>query len=430
MAILKHLYLLLFTALLVLSSCKKEISNAGLNLLNNEKDAFDCDTLYALEVGSEKVDTVTSSNPSYLLLGSYRDPIFGIYDAGFYAQARITALKPDFGDFAKIKVDSLILGMRFSDYYGKLDEQSFEVYEITQDLLTNTTYNTKSSVAVKNNNLVIPSSMKLIPKPFGYKFTEKLNDKVIDTIRDNIRLQLDTALAHQLIKDSKIYADKFATMDAFLNYFKGLHVKVSNSNQAIGTGGVMSFSYPPVLTIYYKLEGVSKKFYLELNTSGVRFNHVNCDNSNTEVEKLVNKEINDQKDFYTQANNIRATINLTAIKNIPTNSIIHYAKLIVPVDNTNTNFYPLSNELFVSIPNSSSDKTLRYIASAGLDTNYHGYTVDVRDHIQQVVSGKRQNNSLFLSPKFFSLSAERVHFKGPNSSGPNKPRLLIKYSTF
>ncbi len=426
---MKRIFLLLFSAVLLLNSCKKEISNAGLNLLNNEKDAFDCDTMYPMEVGSKLDTVVTSSNPSYLMLGSYVDPIFGKYDAGFYAQARISALKPDFGDVNNIIVDSLILGMRFSDYYGKLDEQNFEVYEITQDLSPSSSYTTKSTASFnKANNLVLDSSAKLIPKSYGYKFPEILNKKVIDTIRDNIRLKLDSALALRFIEDSKKNPANFATMEAFLTYFKGLYVKVSNVNQQSGEGGVMSFAYPPVLTIYYKLDGVQKKFYFELNTSGVRFNHVNCDF--TKVEKIVSKALLDQQDFYTQANNFRGTINLTSIKKIPNNSVIHYAKLILPVDYTNTDLYRLSSELFVSIPNSKDDQTLRYITSAVLDKNYNGYTVDVRDHIQQVVSGKRQNNPLFLSPKFFSLSAERVHFKGPNTNGSDKPRLLIKYSSF
>jgi len=423
---LKRIFLLLFSAVLLLNSCKKEISNGGLNLVNNEKDAFDCDTMYAMEVGSVKVDTVTSSNPSYLMLGSYVDPIFGKYDASFYAQARISALKPDFGDLTKITVDSLVLGMRFSDYYGKLDEQNFEVYELSEDLIATKSYNTQSSIAVKSDNLVLKSEGKITPKPYGYKFTDFLND----TIRDNIRLKLDSTLALRFITDSKNNPANFATMDAFLNYFKGLYVKVSNVNQQSGEGGVMSFAYPPVLTIYYKLDGVRKKFYFELNASGVRFNHVACDYAGKDVEKLVLGQLTDQKDFYAQANHVRGTVNLTTIKDLPNNSIVHFAKLILPVDYTSTNVYRLSSEIFVSIPNSVSDPTLRYITSGYLDTAYHGYVVDLRDHIQHVITGKRLNNSLVFSPKFFSLSAERIHFIGPNTLGTDKPRLLIKYSTF
>ena len=423
---MKRIFILLFFAILLLNSCKKEISNGGLNLVNNEKDAFDCDTMYAMEVGSVKVDTVTSSNPSYLMLGSYVDPVFGKYDAGFYAQARISALKPDFGDLTKITVDSLVLGMRFSDYYGKLDEQNFEVYELSEDLIATKSYNTQSSIAVKSDNLVLKSEGKITPKPYGYKFTDFLND----TIRDNIRLKLDSTLALRFITDSKNNPANFATMDAFLNYFKGLYVKVSNVNQQSGEGGVMSFAYPPVLTIYYKLDGVRKKFYFELNASGVRFNHVACDYVGTDVEKLVLGQLTDQKDFYAQANHVRGTVNLTTIKDLPNNSIVHFAKLILPVDYTSTNVYRLSSEIFVSIPNSVSDPTLRYITSGYLDTAYHGYVVDLRDHIQQVITGKRLNNSLVFSPKFFSLSAERIHFIGPNTLGTDKPRLLIKYSTF
>jgi len=412
-----------------LNSCKKEISSTGLNLLNKEEDAFGSVDTFSLKVGSIYVDTVNSTNPSYLLLGSYVDPVFGKYDAGFYAQARISAVNPDFGD-AKIVVDSLILGMRFSDYYGKLDEQNFEVYEITQDLSTQGSYTTKSTVTTKSTNLVNPSSAKQTPKPYGYKFAEKLGDKVIDTIRDNIRLSLDTALARRFITDSKNNATNFESMEKFLSYFKGLQVKVFNNNQAIGSGGVMSFSYPPVLTIYYHTPSEYKKFYFELNASGVRFNHVECDYAGTDVEKLVNTEITDQKDFYAQANHVRGTVYLPSIKSIPTNSVVHYAKLILPVDYTSANLYGLSNELYVSIPNSSTDPSLRSIASGAIDTTYQGYVVDLRDHLQQVITGKRLNNALVISPKFFSLSAERVHFIGPKALSKEKPRLLIKYSTF
>jgi hypothetical protein len=291
---------------------------------------------------------------------------------------------------------------------------------------------TKSTASFnKANNLVLDSSAKLIPKSYGYKFPEILNKKVIDTIRDNIRLKLDSTLALRFIEDSKKNPANFATMEAFLTYFKGLYVKVSNDvNQEIGEGGVMSFAYPPVLTIYYKLDGVQKKFYFELNASGVRFNHVACDYVGTDVEKLVLGQLTDQKGFYAQANHVRGTVNLSTIKDLPNNSIVHFAKLILPVDYTSTNVYRLSSEIFVSIPNSVSDPTLRYITSGYLDTTYHGYVVDLRDHIQQVITGKRLNNSLVFSPKFFSLSAERIHFIGPNTLGADKPRLLIKYSTF
>lgn len=423
--ILKRIVLLLTLVVILTTSCKKEISNAGLSTLNKENDVFGSIDTFRLKVGSVYVDTVSTKNPSYLMLGSYVDPVFGKYDASFYSQVRISALKPDFGDLSKITIDSLILGMRYADVYGKLDEQTFEVYELVEDLKSTNYYNTKSTVGLKQDNLVLGSG-KLTPKPTGYKFAEFGKD----TVRDNIRLPLNTSLAQRFINDSKNSPENFATIDAFVTYFKGLYIKVNNSLQKVNEGGVITFAYPPVLTIYYKLDGIAKKFYFELNSNGVRFNHVECNYSGTEVEKLVLGQTADQKDFYAQANHVRGTIELPTITNIPSNSIIHTAKLILPVDYNNTNLYRLSSELFVSIPNSLTDPNLRYITSAVLDTTYKGYVIDVRDHIQQVITGKRLNQSLVVSPKFFSLSAERIHFLGPNTTGTEKPRLLIKYSTF
>ena len=405
-----------------MNSCKKDISSPGLNLLNSENNAFGSVDTFALKVGSIKVDPVTSSNPAYLMLGSYVDPVFGKYDAGFYAQAIISSLKPDFGDSTKkISVDSLVLGMRFSDYYGKLDEQNFEVYELSEDLIATKSYNTKSSVTFKSSDNLVLESKGITPKPQGYKCTDLLND----TIRDNIRLQLNTSLAYRFIKDSRDSSHNFAAK--FLTYFKGLHVK-SNSNQKSGEGGVMYFD-SPVLTMYYKLDNVPKKFSFVLK-GGVRFNHVACDYTGTNVEKLVLGQVTDQKDFYAQANHVRGTVNLPTIKDIPKNSIIHFAKLILPVDNSSKYIYSYGSEIFVSIHNSSTDQTLRYLTSGELDTAYNGYVIDVRDHIQRVITGKRLNHPLVVSPKFFSSSAERIHFLGPKTLGMDKPRLLIKYSTF
>ena len=407
-----------------MNSCKKDISSPGLNLLNSENNAFGSVDTFALKVGSIKVDPVTSSNPAYLMLGSYVDPVFGKYDAGFYAQAIISSLKPDFGDSTKkFSLDSLVLGMRFSDYYGKLDEQNFEVYELSEDLIATKSYNTKSSVTFKSSDNLVLESKGITPKPQGYKCTDLLND----TIRDNIRLKLNTSLAYRFIKDSRDSSDNFATMAKFLTYFKGLHVK-SNSNQQSGEGGVMYFD-SPVLTMYYKLDNVPKKFSFVLK-GGVRFNHVAFDYTGTNVEKLVLGQVTDQKDFYAQANHVRGTVNLPTIKDIPKNSIIHFAKLILPVDNSSKYIYSYGSEIFVSIPNSSTDQTLRYLTSGELDTAYNGYVIDVRDHIQRVITGKRLNLPLVVSPKFFSSSAERIHFLGPKTLGMDKPRLLIKYSTF
>ena len=164
---MKRIFLLLTICVVFLTSCKKEVSNAGLSIFNKENDAFGSVDTFSLKVGSIYVDTVTSVNPSYLMLGSYVDPIFGKYDAGFYAQVRISAINPDFGDISKITIDSLILGMRLSDYYGKLDEQNFEVYELSEDLIATSSYNTKSTIAVKPNNLVLQGAGKLTPKPYG-----------------------------------------------------------------------------------------------------------------------------------------------------------------------------------------------------------------------------------------------------------------------
>ena len=56
------------------------------------------------------------------------------------------------------------------------------------------------------------------------------------------------------------------------------------------------------------------------------------------------------------------------------------------------------------------------------------YIIDIREHIQSVVIGKRLNLPVIVSPQYFSNSAERIVFHG--SKNENKPKLYLKFSTY
>ena len=65
---------------------------------------------------------------------------------------------------------------------------------------------------------------------------------------------------------------------------------------------------------------------------------------------------------------------------------------------------------------------------ANYDKDKKMYVVDVKDHIQRLVSKQRINLGLIISPMFFSNSAERIVFCG--NKDVTKPMLKLKYSSF
>ncbi len=419
---MKRIYLYIFIIIFSLSSCKKEISSTGASALSLKDAVLSGVDTFTLNTSSVLQDSIISSNPAYLLLGSYADPVFGKSTASFYSQVRITSISPNFGSLSTLTVDSVVVGIQVSDYYGDLTPQYAQIYRITEDLSSSKTYYTNSSVQTDGVNLVLDNDKLVTPKPLGYYFVD--NNK--DSIWNQIRIRIKPEIGDLLINQSVTSPTTYSSVESFTSWFKGLHINLKNDNLLNKQGSIFSISSSPQLIVYYHQNGVSKKYNYELNSNGVRFNNVNVNLTNSKVEEGIKS--NNVKEFYAQANNIRASIKIPYLNTVSSNSVIQSATLILPYDLEDVKSYSPSNEVSVSIPTSLTDHSLRVIGYGVIDTINKYYVIDIRDHVQHVISMKRLNYGLFVAPKFFSTSAERIRFN--NEFSDKKPKLYIKYSSY
>ncbi|MFT5581395.1 MAG: hypothetical protein ACI9G9_000645, partial [Psychromonas sp.] len=139
----RRVFQLSATFLLAISlsvSCKKKDTSIGANaidqnsLLNGAKvDTFSLKSFSIIE------DSVRTKNPAQNTLGSYVDPVFGKVDASIYTQIRLASSNPNFGNTSQIVLDSFVLAMRYSGFTGKNDPQTFEVYELEEEISSVTT---------------------------------------------------------------------------------------------------------------------------------------------------------------------------------------------------------------------------------------------------------------------------------------------------
>jgi hypothetical protein len=90
-------------------------------------------------------------------------------------------------------------------------------------------------------------------------------------------------------------------------------------------------------------------------------------------------------------------------------------------------FYNPGYQVSVSIPNSDTDNRLRIIGYGNIDTTNRVFIVDVREHIQSIVTGKRLNLGFYISPKDYSTSSTRIKFL---NEGTTVPKLYLKVSSF
>jgi hypothetical protein len=79
----------------------------------------------------------------------------------------------------------------------------------------------------------------------------------------------------------------------------------------------------------------------------------------------------------------------------------------------------------------TDDGTLVGFKTASYNSTRKSYTFDLRDYFQDIVAGKAENRGIYLNTTFyFSSSADRIVFNGPQTTNKLKPKLVIKYTEF
>lgn len=426
--------LISLVSLLFFTSCKKEDTLLGKDGLDDNVflDSEAIDT-FSIETSMFVEDSLISSNLTTALLGSFNDPVLGKCQSEIYTQFQLAGLSPDFGDLSSIVIDSFVLGLEYRGYYGSLDPQTFEVYQLQEDLHIDSTYYSFQTKAVSATNLVQTGKGTLTPDP--------INPTVIDDIEveSQLRLHLDTNFAKSIINETVNNPSSFTSNENFNTYFRGLNIKVNNPGQSSGKGAMLYFNLnDPLskLTIYYTQDGVKRTFDLLINDECADFNHIIIENS-AKVQEVIDNPSSGNKEFYIQANKSRAVVKFTTINNIPKNAIIQYASLELPVSFYNYDaFYP-STELSVSTRISATNNQLYLLGDENnnlLKPNFNNfdknYVINVRKYVQDVVNGTISNEGLFLSPSKMLTSSERIVFNGVNTLNKKKPKLKIIYTIY
>ncbi len=416
-----------FCITLALVSCKKKETMVG-------KDAFDANGLlnsnavdtFQLKTYTIEEDSVVTKDQLHALLGAYNDPKFGTVDASFYTQ--ISLDNPGSTSFGVNPiVDSIVLSLQYTGYYGENKAQTFEVYELNDDLSTSAEdiYYSFTTKSVKSTNLVFPGKETITPAPSTKSVVGT------DTLAAQLRIPLKTSLATYLMDG--VALGNFATQDLFHQYFKGIYVKVSDPNPPSGQGAVYYFSLSAInskLTIYYKNDLIAKTFSFLMNGTSVDFNHLNFNRTGKPIDNLINNPALGKTEYYAQSFTSRAVIEMDGISNIPKNSIIQKAELTIPITHyTNNLLYP-SLQLNVGTRIAANNDTIYSMKNIIYDDNQKAYIIDLRQHVQQVVSQIIENRGVFLRPTYFNSTVERIIFNGSESVNKKKPKLVVTYTNY
>lgn len=254
------------------SGCKKDFDKVGASVIpggSNPGVLFnDTSTLLAHSV---RIDSLRTDETINNMLGSMLDPVFGHTSASFSAQYRLVNKNHDFGENPVL--DSVILVMRYADYYGDTTTPlTLRVYEVSQTLY-------KDSVYFSNNEIqnygFDYADYTFYPQP-GKKETVIIDeDTTVYAPRIRINLgELSNEIGNKIINADSMY---LADNENFNDYFKGLQFAVDN---VAANGSVLSFdlmSSPSSLIIYYHIDTNNYAFPLVVNENSARINHFSHD---------------------------------------------------------------------------------------------------------------------------------------------------------
>ena len=373
-------------------------------------------------------DSMITDNAANVVLGSYNDPKFWTFTSSFYTQLRLAGVNPNFGDPSTIVVDSFILGLEYAGYYGALNAQQFEVFELTDALSNDSTYYQFSTKAYNNTNLIHAGKETITPDPLNFTI---IGD---DSVQAQLRIPLDTNLAKQFIAEATNGSSTFASNTNFQSYFKGLLVQTNNGSQSVGQGGVFYFNLNDPgtkLTIYYRQGGVEKTYDFLMNSTCADFSHVNINRNGSAVEQVINNPSQGLQEFYAQAFGVRAKVVIPGLNQFTENQLIHRAEIHLPIQfQLGSKYKPGSTVSFATKKTAVSQGYINTGVLGVYSESKKEFSADLKSYVQAVINKDIENTGLIVSPRFFVNSAERIIFNGPNTINKMRPKIIITYTDF
>jgi hypothetical protein len=425
----------LAATVLLFTSCKKE-GNLGGDILPSDEvinlNATDSTSLLTYTV---KEDSIRSDEAPTIQIGSIDDAVVGKTTAGLYAQFVIpnNLNNIDFGSGALL--DSAVLCLSYAyDFYGDTTtQQTFNVYQMTQDIYYDSAYYSNSA-------------SQYYPTAVGTKsFSPRPRTQTVvgaDTTAPHLRIPIDAGFAQQIFSQSG--GANLASSASFVQYMKGLYIASENLS---GTGALIHFNPLDSLTkfvFYYHNSVGPSSFSFVINSTAAYYSHFTHDYSfvNSDLAaQLSNPGVNTTNEVFIQAGAVlKVKIDFPFLddwKNLPYKIAINKAELVVKADPSfaSANF-PIDKELYlVSVDTSGLsyllpdmfENTVYYGGSVNTVTNE--YRINIARYFQRLLNGEETHTKgLFLKEFSPILEGRRAVLGSSNVNSGYRMYLHLVYT--
>ena len=405
----------------------------------------DSTTLLTYSVKEDSLPADEISGPN--MIGSCNDPFFGKTNASIYTHIRLDQsfdFRPNgSGSLDSLIVDSVILYLALEGYYGSLGPQTFEVYQLAEDLWIDSTYYTNSTLSTNLIDLVSSGNGVINPNPLvpGYVDGELVDDAII-----RIPLSIND-FAWPIINESgNTSLDGNDGTGEFIEWFKGLLITTNNTSPGTNEGCIfytdLLSSNSKISLFYRDTSGTAAdhdtiQFDFNLNANCARFHNIAMDNGNSPLgDQLLDSTLGQEIFFVQSLGGAKGKIHFPFLDYINDSSyIINKAELILPFQFYYLDNYLPSSVLYLTSENENGQDAFLpdfYESDHGgvADLNNHYYKFNITRYINDIVSGNALNLPLTVITSGSGITANRVILNGNNTSKKDKPRLILTYSNY
>lgn len=411
---------LLFAAIALSVSCKKESAigtdiQPDTDLINAL--ATDSVSLFTYTV---KEDSLRSDEPAIVQIGNINDIQFGKTSASLFTQFVIPngLLNIDFGATAVLDSSALSLAYDY-DYYGDtLAQQTFRVYQMTDDIYHDSVYysNRTTQCYPTFQGRIAIGDTTLQPHPRSKTIVGT------DTLPSHLRIKLDNNFAQQIFNQSG--GSNLASNANFLQFFKGFYIESAIPPPSPAQGALLRFKLLDSLTrftLYYHTATDTLKFSFVVNSSAAyysNFKHDYSGLSNSLATQLASPGTNTSNEVYlSSCAGVKTKIEfpyLENLRNLGYKIAINKAELIMKATDPSVNVtsdFPLNKQIYVvSIDSVGTQQLIPDIFESSIyfggsvNTVTSEYHINIARYFQELMEGSKPNNGLYL--KEFNPNSE------------------------
>jgi hypothetical protein len=434
---LSLLFAAFFLVIVLISSCKKDPYEIGIDLLPATDTlniaSNDSSSIIAY---SELQDSIRTDKTSTCALGSLMDPVFGVSTASFYSQFRLSADSYSFG--TNPVLDSVVLTLQYSGVYGDTNSlQTVKVYEVSQKLDQTKSYYSNQSAGYYQTMLANKTF-----RPALHDSVSVFGTNVAPHLRINLN-QYTNYLGNKIISTPKAM---LSDNSSFIEYMRGLYIESAKSNYS---GALVLFN--PLgtqtrLSVYYHNDdkGDSLHYDLLISSASARFTHIDhhqyLDASPEFKRQVLNHDtaLGKQQLFLQGLGGVKVRVRLPFLANFAKSGpvAVNSALLVLKNITTDTTLAPPPSIELMKI---DSVGYTSFLIDENEGPEYFGgiynatartYSFRMTRYVQSILQGKQKNLDLYImvnNPIKSLLNTNRVVMNGTSPLLPALPADRLQF---